>query len=73
MVHFISFIIIDECYPGIVAGVNRIVIAVFAVGFMNPIILACANLLGIKEIYKIGGVQAVALGLVQKELKMLIR
>ncbi len=57
--------------PAIVAGVNRIVIAVPAVeGFMNPIILACANLLGIKEIYKIGGAQAVAaLALGTKRIK----
>ena len=47
--------------PAIVAGVKRIVITVPAInGILNPVILACANLLGIKEIYKIGGAQAVA-------------
>ena len=63
--------VLMNCIPAIVAGVNRIVIAVPAVeGFMNPIILACANLLGIKEIYKIGGAQAVAaLALGTKRIK----
>ena len=47
--------------PAIVAGVKRIVITVPAVnGKLNPLILACANLLGIDEIYKIGGAQAIA-------------
>ena len=41
--------------PAIVAGVKRIVISVPAVnGKLNPLILACANLLGIDEIYKVG-------------------
>ena len=47
--------------PAIVAGVKRILISVPAVnGKLNPLILACANLLGIDpEIYKVGGAQAI--------------
>ncbi len=53
--------LIMNAVPAIVAGVKRIVIAVPAInGVLNPVILACASLLGIKEIYKIGGAQAVA-------------
>ena len=53
--------LIMNAVPAIVAGVERIVITVPAVnGILNPIILACASLLGIKEIYKIGGAQAIA-------------
>ena len=53
--------LIMNAVPAIVAGVKRIVITVPAVnGVLNPIILACASLLGIKEIYKIGGAQAIA-------------
>lgn len=53
--------LIMNAVPAIVAGVKRIVIAVPAInGILNPVILACANLLGIKEVYKIGGAQAVA-------------
>ena len=53
--------LIMNAVPAIVAGVKRIVIAVPAInGVLNPIILACASLLGIKEIYKIGGAQAIA-------------
>ena len=53
--------LIMNAVPAIVAGVKRIVITVPAVnGVLNPVILACANLLGIKEIYKIGGAQAIA-------------
>ena len=53
--------LIMNAVPAIVAGVRRIVIAVPAInGILNPVILACASLLGIKEIYKIGGAQAVA-------------
>ena len=53
--------LIMNAVPAIVAGVKRIVITVPAInGVLNPVILACANLLGIKEIYKIGGAQAVA-------------
>ena len=43
-------------------------------GILNPIILACASLLGIKEIYKIGGAQAIAaLAIGTKKLKKLIK
>tara|TARA_Y100000813_G_scaffold164392_1_gene125426 strand:+ start:94 stop:1389 length:1296 start_codon:yes stop_codon:yes gene_type:complete len=53
--------LIMNAVPAIVAGVKRIVITVPAInGVLNPVILACANLLGIKEIYKIGGAQAIA-------------
>ena len=53
--------LIMNAVPAIVAGVRRIVITVPAInGNLNPVILACASLLGIKEIYKIGGAQAVA-------------
>ena len=53
--------LIMNAVPAIVAGVRRIVITVPAInGVLNPVILACASLLGIKEIYKIGGAQAIA-------------
>ena len=53
--------LIMNAVPALVAGVSRIVITVPALnGFLNPVILACANLLGINEIYKIGGAQAIA-------------
>ena len=47
--------------PAIVSGVKRIVMTVPAInGKLNDLVLACAKLLGIDEIYKIGGAQAVA-------------
>ena len=47
--------------PAIVSGVKRIVITVPAVnGSISNLVLGCAKLLGIKEIYKIGGAQAIA-------------
>ncbi len=48
--------------PAMIAGVRRIVIATppGKDGRVNPYILAVANLLNVKEIYKIGGAQAVA-------------
>ena len=47
--------------PAIVAGVERIVMTVPAInGMINNLVLACAKLLDIKEIYKIGGAQAIA-------------
>ena len=63
--------LIMNAVPAIVAGVKRIVITVPAInGVLNPVILACANLLGIDEIYKIGGAQAVAaLALGTKKIK----
>ena len=43
--------LIMNAVPAIVAGVKRIVITVPAInGVLNPVILACANLLGIDEI-----------------------
>ncbi len=53
--------LIMNAVPAIVSGVKRIVITVPATeGKLSPLILACAKILGIKEIYKIGGAQAVA-------------
>ena len=47
--------------PAIVSGVKRIVMTVPAInGKLNDLVLACAKLLGIEEIYKIGGAQAIA-------------
>ena len=53
--------LIMNAIPAIVAGVKRIVVTVPTVnGNLNPIVLASAKLLGLKEIYKIGGAQAIA-------------
>jgi len=53
--------LIMNAVPAIVAGVKRIVITCPAVdSHLNPLILASARLLGIKEIYKVGGAQAIA-------------
>jgi len=48
--------------PAIIAGVDRVVIVTppDKTGRVNPYILAVANLLKVKEIYKIGGAQAIA-------------
>ena len=47
--------------PAKVAGVERIAVAVPAPGGeVNPFVLAAADLVGISEIYRIGGAQAVA-------------
>jgi len=48
--------------PAKMAGVKRIVIATppGKDGFVNPYILAIANLLKVDEIYKVGGAQAIA-------------
>ncbi len=57
--------------PAKVAGVKRIVIATppDENGFINPYILAVANLLKVDEVYKIGGAQAIAaLGLGTKSV-----
>jgi histidinol dehydrogenase len=47
--------------PAKVAGVPEIVVATppGPDGKINPHILACAGLMGVKEVYKVGGVQAV--------------
>ena len=48
--------LIMNAVPAIVAGVERIVVTVPAVnGETNSLVLACCKLLGIKEVYKIGG------------------
>jgi histidinol dehydrogenase len=47
--------------PATVAGVDRIVMTVPATeGELNPLVLAAAQIVGIDEIYKIGGAQAIA-------------
>src|SRR3977135_2282773 len=46
--------------PAKVAGVERLVMTVPAPdGILNPLVLAAADMLGIAEIYRIGGAQAV--------------
>ncbi len=53
--------LIMNAVPAIVSGVKRIVMTVPAIdGVINKLVLGCAKLLGIKEIYKIGGAQAIA-------------
>ncbi len=54
--------VIMNAVPAIVAGVPRIVMAVppGRDGKVNPYVLATAQLIGVKEIYKMGGAQAVA-------------
>jgi len=46
--------------PAKVAGVKRLVMVVPAPnGVVNPLVLAAANIVGIDEIYKVGGAQAI--------------
>src|SRR5215472_14156975 len=53
--------VLMNAIPAKVAGVERLVMAVPAPGgFHNPLVLAAAEMLGIDEIYRIGGAQAVA-------------
>lgn len=53
--------VLMNAIPAIVAGVKRIVMVCPAPGGnINPIIFAVAKILGIDEIYKIGGAQAIA-------------
>ena len=53
--------LIMNAVPAIVAGVKRIVVTVPAVnGEINSLVLACCKILGIKEVYKIGGAQAIS-------------
>ena len=53
--------LIMNAVPAIVAGVERIVVTVPAVnGEINSLVLACCKLLGINEVYKIGGAQAIS-------------
>ncbi len=53
--------LIMNAVPAVVAGVERIVVTVPATyGKINSLVLACCKFLGISEIYKIGGAQAIA-------------
>src|SRR5262249_21372295 len=53
--------VLMNAIPAKVAGVPRLVMTVPAPGgLLNPLVLAAAQLLGIDEIYRIGGAQAVA-------------
>jgi histidinol dehydrogenase len=53
--------VLMNAIPAKVAGVERLVMTVPAPGgILNPLVLAAAKLVGIDEIYRIGGAQAVA-------------
>ena len=53
--------VLMNAIPARVAGVERLVMTVPAPdGILNPLVLAAAHMLGITEIYRIGGAQAVA-------------
>jgi histidinol dehydrogenase len=53
--------VLMNAIPAKVAGVPRIVMVVPAPdGVINPLVLAAAKLVGISEIYRVGGAQAVA-------------
>jgi histidinol dehydrogenase len=53
--------VLMNAIPARVAGVRRLAMAVPAPGgVLNPLVLAAAQLLGIDELYRIGGAQAVA-------------
>ncbi len=53
--------VLMNAIPAKVAGVERLVMTVPAPGgVLNPLVLAAARLLGIDEIYRVGGAQAVA-------------
>ena len=53
--------VLMNAVPAKVAGVDRIVIAVPATGgAVNPAVLAAARLVGVTEIYRVGGAQAIA-------------
>lgn len=52
--------VLMNAIPAKTAGVQRIIMVVPAPkGFLNPLVLAAADIAGISEIYKIGGAQAV--------------
>jgi len=52
--------VLMNAVPARVAGVGRIVMTVPApAGRLNPLVLAAARLMGIEEIYRIGGAQAI--------------
>jgi histidinol dehydrogenase len=53
--------VLMNAIPAVVAGVERIVMAVPASGgVINPLVLVAADLAGVSEIYRIGGAQAIA-------------
>ncbi len=53
--------VLMNAVPAMVAGVERVIIAVPAPdGVLNPLVLVAARLAGVTEIYRIGGAQAVA-------------
>src|SRR5579863_441734 len=53
--------VLMNAIPAKVAGVERLVMTVPAPdGILNPLVLAAAQMVGIAEIYRIGGAQAVA-------------
>ncbi len=53
--------VLMNAIPAKCAGVERIVMVVPAPdGILNPLVLAAAELVGITEIYKVGGAQAIA-------------
>ncbi len=58
----ISFICFNECHPGADSGVERIVLVTppGKDGQLSPGVLVVAAELGIKDIYKMGGAQAIA-------------
>ena len=49
-----------NCIPAIVAGVKNIYMATPSMGKNNPAVLYAAKKCKVKEIYKIGGAQAIA-------------
>lgn len=53
--------VLMNAVPAVVAGVPRIVMVVPSPrGELNPLVLAAAQLAGVREIYRVGGAQAVA-------------
>ena len=53
--------VLMNAIPARVAGVERLAVAVPAPGgVLNPLVLAAAELVGIDEVYRVGGAQAVA-------------
>jgi histidinol dehydrogenase len=53
--------VLMNAIPAKVAGVGRLVMVVpTPAGLLNPLVMAAASLLGIDEIYRVGGAQAVA-------------
>ena len=53
--------VLMNAIPAKVAGVERLVMTVPAPGgVLNPLVLAAAELVGIEEVYRVGGAQAIA-------------